>query len=141
MLVCVIRKSLVAKTKEEEVRQRLLLLLLEKGYPPSHIIVEASLNTLPQFKNKNLPDRRFDILIVNQTWDASPLLLIECKAVPLSHQVLKQVIGYNHFLKAPFVTIANQTEIQTGIWKKEEGWIFSNGLPHYNELVIKPSNL
>ena len=99
-----IRKSFVKKTPEEEVRQSLLVKMIQElGYPLSLIAVEKELPT---------PKRRLDILChALIAGEIHPLLLIECKAVPLNEKALWQVVGYNTFVSAPFIAIVNEKQI------------------------------
>lgn len=74
-----------------------------------------------------IPLRRADILCYRQ---GSPLLLVECKAIPLTSKVLQQVIAYNYYLKAPYVAVANEQELRTGWYDAEQGsYVFVDGLP------------
>lgn len=139
-LRCLIRKALVAATPEEEVRQRLLLYLTkEKGYPEELIAVEKALATMPHLLNeKKLPDRRADIVVFSRDPTSSilfPLLLIECKAAPFREEIFRQVIGYNHFVKAHLIALANRDSIQWGCFRAFQGWIFQEGVPSYREAL------
>ena len=133
---CLVRKVPVALTPEEKVRQALLhMMISEKGYPIGALGVEVHLPSLPHFKGKKTPLRRADIIVFTPSEFAMrPLLLIECKAVPLNAQVIRQVIGYNYFVQAPYIVIANGDSLKTGHYKKE-GWVFQEGLPTYQEIL------
>ena len=62
--------------------------------------------------------------------------MIECKAVKLSQAVLNQVIGYNYYMKACFVAVANQEHIRTGWYDTAtEKYKFVDTLPSYQELL------
>jgi hypothetical protein len=121
--------------KEEIVRQALIEQMVKVGgYPKSLIAVEKSLAELPHLKGlKGIPKRRADILVFAPD-SLTPLILIECKAVPLKEDVIRQVIGYNHFVKAPWIVIVNQEEIQTARYQ-EEGWVFFSGFLSFNEAL------
>lgn len=128
-LRCLNRKIWVAATPEEMVRQKWLEFLLERGFPLSLISVEKELNA------RSAPLRRSDILCYRKGEEGLfPLLLIECKAVKLAKPALNQAIGYNHFIQAPFLAVANQEEIRFG-WRGEEGYQFVNFVPQYEELI------
>lgn len=97
-----IRKSWVAATPEEIVRQLWLQRMIrELQYPKSLIAVEKK---IPQLQ------RRIDILCYDP--DCKPLLLIECKCEDLDQKAIEQVVGYNHFVKAPFVAVVNEKEVR-----------------------------
>lgn len=105
------------------------------GYPKSLIAVEQPIDSLPHAHTKT--KRRADIICFskNGSCELYPLLLIECKAVPISESVFRQVEGYNTEVKAFFFAVANQSDIFT-CWfneKKERKTI--NYLPTYQQLV------
>lgn len=139
-LVCQIRKQEVIKTPEEEVRQSLLKHMLSSGgYPQSLVAVEKSLASIPHLTStQKLPTRRADIIVfgnnIHPEHTLYPLMLIECKAVPLTADVMRQVIGYNFYVKAYFLVIANADQIKTGLFK-QEGWVFQDGLLTYNDAI------
>lgn len=120
-------------TPEEKVRQALLHFMIHSlGYPASLIGVEVSLTSLPFFSQSRRPQRRADIIVF--TNDIKPLLLIECKATSLTKAHMRQAVGYNLFVKAPYITLANQKEIRTG--KFQDGaWVFNKGLLRYEDLL------
>lgn len=130
-LKCRNRKIWVAATPEEMVRQTWLTHLEAQGFPLALISVEK----LVQGQHQSFPLRRSDILCFRKGSEGlHPLLLIECKATHLTKKALHQAIGYNYTLKAPFLALANQNEIQFG-WFSQEGWRFINYLPTYSELL------
>lgn len=117
---------------EEQVRQNLLADLAEKGYPKGLTVVEAELSSLPELAGKNLPKRRIDILIY--TAAMKPLLLIECKAIPLDVKASRQLQGYNAYIGAPFMALANQDAFWL-FW--DEGGTLKKAaiLPSYAQLL------
>lgn len=129
-IYCRIRKQLVKKTPEEQVRQALLQAMIEKlGFAGSLIAVEKSLDQLPHLKEvEGLPKRRADILCFSR--DFLPLLLIECKQDPIDVTAIEQVIGYNAFVNAPFLALADLT----GVFFLR-GRELEPGLPTYSELA------
>lgn len=135
---CLIRQQLVAATPEEQVRQQLLRWMIEKaGYPANQLIVEISLKRLFPH-GMRLPRRRPDILCVTTREGAlQPLLLIECKSVPLTAPMERQLIGYNRFVKASFVTLANGHQLRTGYCQENGEYLFSEGIPLYTEMNSK----
>lgn len=139
-MLCLIRKIEVAPTPEESVRQRLLSLMINHlKYPSSGFVVEQALSRLPHIAEKAaLPLRRADIIFFGKKAEEEPLLpllLIECKAILLNASVISQAIGYNYHLEACAIAIANQTEIQTGLYDpKQQKYQFFKGLPSFSEL-------
>lgn len=142
-LFCPIRKTWVAALPEEHVRQRILHRMVnEQGYPSSLIAVEKAVRQLPHLvvtDRRLIPDRRADIICFAKGLSASsdlyPLLTIECKAISLSPRVINQVLGYNHYIRACFIAIANQNEIRTGWYDKDKGeYVFIDYLPSFEEL-------
>jgi len=113
MTVCAIRKIQVKATPEEHVRQKFLQQMIgEWGYPPSLIMVEKALSELPlqNDTSKKIPQRRMDIVAYTKTGESlRPLLLIECKEKDNSKKALRQLLGYNYFIQAPFVALVTAT--------------------------------
>lgn len=126
----VIRNKWVDATPEEIVRQKLLCLMVEKlGYPKHALAVEKQLSEVAV--STPVPNRRLDILCFDSK-SLKPLLLIECKAVPIQKKMLSQVMGYNFYIGAPLICLANQDSIFLG-WKDQE--MTQEGLPSYSELI------
>ncbi len=91
-------------TPEEEVRQKLVLYLLnEKNIPVGLIALERALKINGMLK-------RFDIVIYNSS--GNPHLAIECKApsIKLTQTTLQQLAVYNLHLKAEFLMVSNGLE-------------------------------
>jgi hypothetical protein len=121
-----IRQKEVAATPEEGVRQQLILKMIALGYPRGLISVE-----------KQIPGRRFDLVCYRKINEQLlPLLLVECKAGKLTAEAEKQVFGYNHSVGAPFVCLANESEIKT-LWHQAGKIASIPFLPTYNELLSK----
>ena len=119
---------------EEKIRISLLEFMKnELGYPHGVISVERSLSSFPHLKGQKLPNRRFDIAVFS-TEKMQPLLIIECKAVPITEKCYDQVIGYNHLVKVPFIALANQKGVTTLI-KDGDSYKQMNGLPDYKYLL------
>jgi hypothetical protein len=94
------RKIWTRLTPEEWVRQNTLQYLIqEMKYPASLIAIEKEI-ALGELK------KRFDILVYKES---KPWMVIECKEmnVPISENVLRQVLNYNISLKASFLLITN----------------------------------
>lgn len=130
-MICQIRKIPVATTPEEEVRQALLrYMVFQAGYPPELISVEASLSSF----SLKAPARRLDILVSTPS-TLKPLMLIECKAVPLNAEALRQAMGYNHFIGAPWIVLSNGMITKTGFYYEKEGWVFNEGMPSFQQIL------
>jgi hypothetical protein len=146
-LYCRIRKTPVEAAPEEYVRQGLLSQMIDTlGYPPGMIAVEKELKQLPHLlsQQSKLPTRRIDILVfaknIHPSHELYPLLLVECKAVKLNDQVVNQTSGYNYYIQAYFVALANSDEIKTGWYDRKRGeYVFIPYLPSYQDLVKYPS--
>lgn len=129
------RNSWVAATPEEKVRQKLLSLMIEQlGYPKELLAVEKQLSEIPHLKSTmHLPKRRADILCfaknIHPEHEIFPLLLIECKEGKSKEGAEPQVLGYNHFVQAPYVAVAN--EIGVNLIYPE----FLSFLPTYKQLI------
>lgn len=116
-------------------------------YPKDLVSVEVELKTLPHLQNikMKLPKRRSDIICFGKnivpSFDLYPLLMIECKAVELSKRAIDQVQGYNHYVQAFFIAVANSKEVRTYWYNfKEKKYVSINFLPSYKQLIeaVKP---
>lgn len=108
-----IRKAWLQLTEEEWVRQNFVHYLVKVlRYPSALIALEKELH-LHDLK------KRFDILVYDQAHQ--PWLMVECKApeVPLSEDVLQQVLRYNVTVPVTYIVITNGHG--TIGWKKEGG--------------------
>jgi len=124
-----IRKKWVTATPEEIVRQRLLFFMVKNlGYPEESLTVEKKISEIVQ--GSHIPNRRLDILCFN-TQTMRPLLLIECKATAIHERMFTQLIGYNFYIDASFICLANHKTVLLR-WKKGET---RRGIPNYSELV------
>lgn len=128
-----VRKKWLVATPEELVRQKILRYLTEKmGYPSHAIVIEKKLSELPHLQDQNVPDRRLDILCY-ESRSYRPLLLIECKGIALQEKMLSQVMGYNAYIGAPLICLANEGEFLLG-WSDETRPLPFEGLPTYQTL-------
>jgi hypothetical protein len=101
MVYDALRKKHVLLTPEEEVRQKLIIYLLQaKKVPAGLIAIERGLKINGMMK-------RFDLVIYNSLGE--PHLAIECKApsVALTQNTLQQLATYNLHLKAEFLMVSN----------------------------------
>lgn len=95
------RKKFVVLTPEEWVRQHVLRWLTEeKGYPSGLLNLEVMLKS-------GKAVRRSDAVFYNR--DATPLLVIECKApeINISQSVFEQIARYNYSLRATALLVTN----------------------------------
>lgn len=136
-LYCAVRQEWVAAQPEEWIRQRVLQHLIDLQYPLSGLAVEKALRSLPHLSGQDLahvPDRRADILVYLQ---GRPLLLIECKAVKLTDAFVRQVVGYNHIVQAPYIVLANEEEVRTGWFDgASRTYQFVPYIPEYETIKI-----
>ncbi len=139
-IICRIRREPVADLPEERVRQDLIHHMISGlGFPVQSLAVEKALHQFPHLSSQHsLPDCRVDIVCfakgIHPEREISPLLIVECKAVPLTTKVLEQVVGYNYYCQAPFIAVANQDEVRLG-WMGPEGYEYIDYLPSYQELL------
>lgn len=139
LLFCPIRKQWVAALPEEQVRQRLLHHLIhDLGFPAGGVAVEMPLMHIPHLQTKNvvIPDRRADIICFSKENETlRPLLMVECKAIPLTQKVIQQVAGYNHYVQATYIAIANKDELRMGWYDPEKtSYQFIPYIPTYASL-------
>jgi hypothetical protein len=124
-----VRRKFVSLTPEEWVRQHVIAYLVEtKGYPVSVIGVEK------QLMLNNLP-KRFDLVIY--TRNASPLVLVECKApgVEITEKTFDQAARYNMLLHASYFIITNGLEHYTcRIDYTHRQYAFIEEIPHFDEV-------
>lgn len=111
---------------EERVRQACLCSLKEElGFPASWIAIEKQLAELP---------RRIDILCYHKQGEQLiPFLLIECKKNKIDQKAIDQVIGYNFYVKAPFLALVSRESNCIG-WYDGKKYQFHPGLLPYREL-------
>lgn len=140
-LYCPIRKSRCKPLPEEVVRIGLIQRMIDAlGFPESTLVIEKELRSLPHRPcEPGTPDRRVDILCfakgIHPSIELYPLLMIECKAVKITNKVIGQVAGYNHYVQAPFICVANQHEIRTGWLNSQSVYDFVPYLPTYTQLI------
>ena len=122
-----LRKRYCALTPEEEVRQKVLYLLVEHlGVPAGLIAVEYSIKV-------NGLDKRCDAVVFGK--DGVPLMIVECKAatVKLSQNTLEQAVRYHSALQPKYLLLYNGQECYC--FKIGNGELTSlDHLPNYQEL-------
>lgn len=123
-----LRKRYCALTPEEEVRQKVLYLLVEHlGVPAGLLAVEYSIKV-------NGLDKRCDAVVFDK--EGRPLMIVECKAasVKLTQNVLEQAVRYHSALRPKYLMLYNGKEcycFQTGKGKLNA----LDHLPTYTELL------
>lgn len=140
---CLIRKELVVASPEERVRQQLLHQMIHHlGFPFAYLSIEKALCQIPHLalKDCTIPNRRMDLVCfckgIHPKQELYPLLVVECKAIKLTKDSISQVIGYNHFIQAYFIALANGKEIKTGWYDPiKKGYTFIDFLPSYSSLL------
>ena len=96
-----LRKKYVALTPEEEVRQKILYLLVENlSVPAGLLAVEYSIQV-------NGLDKRCDAVVFGN--DMQPLMIVECKAqnVKITQKTLEQAVRYYSALRPRFLLLFN----------------------------------
>ena len=102
------KKVFLEEVIREELIDKMINLL---GYPKSFIVTEKKISILPHLKNEKKSNlkRRADIICfannIHHKYELYPLLLIECKREKLTNKAAEQLLGYNHFIKAPFLAL------------------------------------
>jgi hypothetical protein len=131
--------DLSALRPEERVRQQFIQFMKSLGFPEAFLVIEKSLNELESLSiDQNLPQRRIDILAYAKfDTNLRPLVLVECKASKLDQAALTQVLGYNHFIGAPFIVLVAKSGycVFNCI---TQSWI--EGLTSYDELCLQARN-
>lgn len=130
-----VNRPRMRRFKEELLRQQLLTFLADKKqFPKSLMVQEKKIATLPNIDRKCRLRRRIDLLIY--TPQCKPLLLIECKAVPITAKAVKQILGYNYYIGAPCIAIVNQRKCILQ-WKEGSTIIYSDweSFPSYETCI------
>ena len=99
-----LRRRYVALTPEEEVRQKVLYMLVERLQVPAGLLaVEYSIKL-------NGLDKRCDAVVFGP--DATPLMIVECKAqsVKITSKTLDQAVRYYSALQPRFLLLYNGAE-------------------------------
>jgi len=124
------RGKFVRLTSEEWVRQHFLnFLVTQKGYPPSLIVVEASLNY-------HRLKKRSDILVYGPRMN--PCLVVECKApeIEITQTVFDQVAMYNMSLTVDFLVVTNGLQhYACQVDHRMKTFKFLKEVPEYQEII------
>jgi len=124
-----LRKRMVLLTPEEEVRQKMLYLLVE------HLNVPAGLMAVEYSMKVNGLDKRADAVVFGT--EGSPLMVVECKApsVEITQAVLDQALRYHSALRPRYLLLSNGTV--TYCFKTEGQTLQSlDHLPDFNEMKV-----
>ena len=118
-----VRRRWVALTPEEGVRQRLLALLLSRGYPVGLLAVEKKVEHLGR-------PWRADVVAYGR--DSRPLLLAECKApgVRVDQATFDQLARYNAVLGARLL-VATNGETLLVCAREADGWKWLAEVPAF----------
>ena len=123
-----LRKKYVLLTPEEEVRQKVLYLLVEHLKVPTGLIaVEYSIKV-------NGLDKRADAVVFGK--EGQPLMIVECKAqsVKITDKVLDQAVRYHSALQPKYLLLFNGEICYC--FKVKEGVLQAmDHLPEYAEMA------
>ena len=124
-----LRKRYCALTPEEEVRQKVLFLLVE------HLDVPGGLLAVEYSVKVNGLDKRCDAVVFGQ--DRTPLMIVECKAasVQITQKTLDQAVRYYSALHPKYLMLYNGENCYC--FKTENGSLVAlNHLPSYQEMLL-----
>lgn len=124
--------------KEEDFRQSLVLhMVKQRGYPLSSLSVECALARIfPCSFSHRWGKKRVDVICMH-VWKGEylPLLVIECKRGSLREWMWHQLLGYNFFLKAPFLILASPQSME--LRESKGGEILSGHIPSFYYLKAR----
>lgn len=118
-----VRKKWLVLTPEEWVRQNIIQYLIKSMKYPLPLLAVEKLVRLAEVK------KRFDIVVYK---NSKPWMMIECKEqnIPLSENVLEQLINYHMALPTRYLVITNGNA-HYGLEKTEKGLLPLHQLPDY----------
>ena len=124
-----LRKRMVLLTPEEEVRQKMLYLLVE------HLNVPAGLMAVEYSIKVNGLDKRADAVVFGT--EGSPLMVVECKApsVEITQAVLDQALRYHSALQPRFLLLSNGT-VTYCFMAEGQSLRPLDHLPDFNEMKV-----
>ncbi|GHT30240.1 hypothetical protein AGMMS49574_09340 [Bacteroidia bacterium] len=124
-----LRRKFVALTPEEWVRQHFVhYLITEKGYPPSLVGNEISLQV-------NSTAKRCDTIVYNPF--LAPLMIVEYKSpmISIKRVVFDQISRYNTVLRVRYLTVSNGIQhFCCRMDYETQTYTFLESLPDYDEL-------
>lgn len=122
-----LRKRYCALTPEEEVRQKILYMMVEYlGVPAGLLAVEYSIKV-------NGLDKRCDAVVFSRV--GQPLMIVECKAssVKLTQETLDQAVRYYSALHPQFLLLYNGADCYC--FRSENGLLKPmDHIPSYSEM-------
>ena len=124
-----LRKKYVLLTPEEEVRQKVLYLLVE------HLKVPTGLLAVEYSIKVNGLDKRADVVVFGK--EGQPLMIVECKAqsVKITDKVLDQAVRYHSALQPKYLMLFNG--LTCFCYKTSSGSLQAmDHLPNYEEMQI-----
>lgn len=122
----IVRKSWVALTPEEFVRQSFIHYMIDLlSVPVTHISVEQS------FLFDNGKPQRADIVVYDGY--AKPFILIECKApsVKITKDIFTQATRYNAYIHARYIVVTNGMNHYCLSTENFVDYEFEKEIPHY----------
>lgn len=131
-----IRKKLIPKTPEEDVRQSVIhYLITQMNIPIDMIEVEV-----PMSYFRKAAKGRSDIIVYSlETIERKvPVLVIECKAphFKLTDNVFDQVYRYEEILASNAIMVTNGTEMVIECWKEDQNeYVGIKEIPAYRDLI------
>lgn len=126
---------------EELVREELLFeMTTHLGFPKELIAVERALKSMPHLIGEKVPNRRFDITCfakeIHPKHPLYPLLIVECKKEVLTEETVRQILGYNYYVKAYFLAIASRDDLLMIVpGESANSPRFVKGLMRYEEML------
>lgn len=125
---------------EERIRQDLIdRLVLKWNFPSRLLIKERAIHQLPHFHQEGLKeglpkDRRIDLLAYHwQKERLMPLVLFECKYAKPDKKAFQQLVGYNHWIQAPYLAWVSLEH--EGLYRiSKEGLIYLGAFQPFEDL-------
>lgn len=117
---CLLRGIPLKGRPEELLRQQMLRELDSLGFPRAWLAIEVPLRALYQslyatqkgsmLSVLEIPNRRVDLVAyaqnpIQEAGGLIPFLLIECKAGAFTPRGWRQLLGYQHHVRAPFIAM------------------------------------
>jgi hypothetical protein len=138
-LLCAIRRILVLRTPEEEIRQKFLLFLMQNSRVPQGML-EAE-EAMAHYRRR--ARGRADIVgfapdANNPGEKGEALFVAECKApgIALTDDVFEQAEEYADELGVYIIILTNGAESECYVWDEEkEEWRDTKHLPNYREML------